>query len=206
VLDIGSGAFGIRGFLRDYTTIGADREVPVPTVTPFVVADITALPLPARAVEVVTGIDVLEHLPVQLRASAIRDMVRVAKRGVVVAFPHGEVGRAFDQEYKTRLDARQRPAPAWLGEHLSQPYPTVGAIKEWILDAALVEGRGAAVVESYAEPVWWGRWARRAAVRSPAMFMAVSLGLGAAARFLRPPDADDGYRAILAVELTDGRR
>ncbi len=200
VLDIGSGALGLRTFLPEYTTIGADIEYPTRAARPFVVADIAALPIRSRAVDVVTAVDVLEYLSVDARERAVRELVRVAKRGVVAAFPQGEIGRAFDEEYKASLDARSLPAPDWLGAHLAQRYPTVTEIST----AANAEatGRTVSVSASYTEPVRWGRWPRRAATRSRLLFLTVSLALGAVANVIGTGNEDDSYRALVIIALS----
>lgn len=53
----------------------------------FVVADATALPFSDREFDAAVSLDVLEHIPAPLRASAIAEMARVAGRAVVVGFP-----------------------------------------------------------------------------------------------------------------------
>jgi SAM-dependent methyltransferase len=204
VLDVGSGAFGLRQFLPGTTTIGADIEFPSPRFTPFVVAAITTLPFRSRAVDVVAAVDVLEYLPAEERAAAVRDLVRVAKLGVVAAFPHGELARAFDEDFKARLDARGLPEPEWLAAHLAQRYPTVDDIERSLVEAAAVDGRSAAVATSYVEPMRWGRLARRAALRSRSLFIAVSTGLGAMSRAIGTGRADECYRAV-TVAAFDSR-
>ncbi|UTA54192.1 class I SAM-dependent methyltransferase [Lysobacter soli] len=53
----------------------------------FVRADATELPFADDAFDCVVSLDVLEHIPVQLRAKAVAEMGRVAKRLVVIACP-----------------------------------------------------------------------------------------------------------------------
>jgi SAM-dependent methyltransferase len=54
----------------------------------FVVASLLALPFPDAAFDVVACIEVLEHLPAEQPQLALRELARVARRGVVVSVPH----------------------------------------------------------------------------------------------------------------------
>lgn len=53
----------------------------------FVVADATDLPFQDQGFDAVVSLDVLEHIPVPLRAQAAAEMARVAGRAVIVGFP-----------------------------------------------------------------------------------------------------------------------
>lgn len=53
----------------------------------FVVADVTDLPFQGGMFDAVVALDMLEHIPVELRAKALTEMARVAHQAVVVGCP-----------------------------------------------------------------------------------------------------------------------
>jgi SAM-dependent methyltransferase len=55
--------------------------------TPFLAADLLALPVADQAVDTVLAIHVLEHLPAEACAPALTQLRRVARRRVVIAVP-----------------------------------------------------------------------------------------------------------------------
>jgi len=104
VLDVGS-CFGFlplrlaqEGFdvvATDHTAgtmglLGAVAERRGQAVRP-VVADARALPAAARSVDTVTAVHLLEHLPAGDTITVLEEMLRVARRRVVVAVPYEDV-------------------------------------------------------------------------------------------------------------------
>lgn len=78
-----------------------------------VVADARALPLATSSVDTVTGVHLLEHLPATETGAVLDEMLRVARRRVVVAVPYEDVPepvyghlRAFDHADLDALGAR----------------------------------------------------------------------------------------------------
>ncbi|QIL21516.1 methyltransferase domain-containing protein [Thermomonas sp. HDW16] len=116
----------------------------------FVVADATGLPFQDQAFDAVVSLDVLEHIPITLRAQAVAEMARVAGRAVIVGFPpdepwvrdaeleaNGRWRELFDEDY------------FWLQEH--KEFGLVDAEEiAGILEAAGMEvlrfGQGSAVL------------------------------------------------------------
>lgn len=91
-----------------YTDIEAQAGIP-----DFVVADATALPFADRSFDAVVSLDVLEHIPVDLRELALREMARVAARVVVVCCP-------LDQPW---VHAAEASADALWRRHFRTSYP-----------------------------------------------------------------------------------
>ncbi|MEJ2890072.1 mycofactocin oligosaccharide methyltransferase MftM [Actinomycetospora aeridis] len=78
-----------------------------------VVADARALPAAARSVDTVTAVHLLEHLPARDTVAVLDEMLRVARRRVVVAVPYEDVPepvyghlRTFDHAALHALGAR----------------------------------------------------------------------------------------------------
>ena len=204
LLDVGCGRIGMAAFLDGVRVVGVDVEPPAETVAGFSFQQgtITDLPFSDRSFPVVSCIDVIEHLPLDARARALAELVRVAERALVLACPQGEQGRSCDAEFQHALELRQRPVPDWLFEHQGQAYPTSADVAAQIRAAAAASGREVKISLSYCEPVSVCRFVRGAAARSDALYAATNFLLGALLPVLPAPDAEDGYRMVLLAEFT----
>ncbi|GAA3530857.1 mycofactocin oligosaccharide methyltransferase MftM [Amycolatopsis ultiminotia] len=100
VLDVGScfGFLPLRLAADGFSPIASDRTAGTMALlnrvaawlgTPLrtLVCDATAIPLAARSVDTVLAIHLLEHLPPGLGTRALHEMLRVARRRVVIAVP-----------------------------------------------------------------------------------------------------------------------
>jgi hypothetical protein len=126
ILEVGSGPQGIGYFLRDVTVVGTDirfGEAPLANVRP-VVASCAVLPFRDRAFDLVVSSDMMEHLPENMRQGAMKEMLRVADRFVVVGFPSGIVAKTHDLEVVACLKRQGIKIPVWVSEHLQYEYPT----------------------------------------------------------------------------------
>ncbi len=109
-----------------------------------VCADGCRLPFRDNAFDAAVSLDTVEHLPRPARPQFIRELKRVAKRGVVVSCPTESADDLFQaQRSDTRLSAviakRNGMPPAWLVEHLQQEHPTRADLSE-MLPGAKVTG------------------------------------------------------------------
>lgn len=136
VLEVGANRQRLLGeFLPGHRLLYSDIE-PQQASDDFVVADASALPFPNAAHDAVVSLDVLEHIPPDLRVPAIGEMARVAARAVVVGCPidrpwvHGaeqaahSVWRRFFKE----------PYP-WLEEHEEYGLVEPSAVEEALRSA-----------------------------------------------------------------------
>ena len=129
------------------------------------------------------------------------EVLRVARDGVVIATPQGEVARRCDADFERQLLDRDTPVPAWIPESRAQPYPTV----ESVLAAIRRADPDAAVSVTYSEPAAVCRFVRTAAARSAVLYAAANLLLGLMLRLIRQPGATNGYRVIVFARLTGAR-
>ena len=126
VLEVGSGPQGIAHFLKDMPVVGTDvrfGEKPLKNIRP-VMASCIDLPFQENAFDMVVSSDMMEHLPENLRQRAMKEMLRVASRYVVVGFPSGAIAKTHDLDVAAFLNRRGIKMPIWISEHLEHEYPT----------------------------------------------------------------------------------
>ena len=127
ILDVGCGPWGLGSYLGR-ECVGVDPATPgpdVPTRTNWILrirGSVTALPFPDGCFDVVTSMDTLEHLPAPARAAALREMFRVASRGVVLGVPFGPKSEAYDR-WAGEWERARRVLPDWRREHVANGLP-----------------------------------------------------------------------------------
>jgi hypothetical protein len=136
LLDVGSGSRGIGALLpatwtvtavdADFEDYGAARSGHVKSDQ--VIGDVRALPFADRSFDVVVAVDLLEHVSPADRATAVREICRVAASLAVIACPAGQPALAADRGLAERLRARGRSVPPWLTEHLDNGFPEADEI------------------------------------------------------------------------------
>ena len=90
----------------------------------------TALPFADASIDVVLIMDTMEHIPPDLRADALHEAMRVAKRTVVVGGPMGARARDADAKLAASYEKRGLAVPDWLAEHLTERAPDIDDIAE----------------------------------------------------------------------------
>jgi SAM-dependent methyltransferase len=131
LLEVGSGSEGIARFAsarwtltvcdRDFTDYGA-VSVPDDGLR-RVEGDVTALPFSDREFDVVLALDLLEHLPADLRPAALAELARVTGSRLIVGCPCGERALKADRMLSRYYAPQPRPVPPWLVEHLDNGFP-----------------------------------------------------------------------------------
>jgi Methyltransferase domain len=69
----------------------------------FFQSSIASLPLANLSFPVVASVDVLEHLPLEVRDAVVAEMFRVARTALIVAFPCGRRARQTDEDFQKSL-------------------------------------------------------------------------------------------------------
>lgn len=134
ILEVGSGAEGIARYL-ERPVVGVDRAFagPVNSYLTPVCGSALSLPFADRAFDDVLCVDTLEHLAGRERGRAILELVRVARRRVIISGPAGAFAEWGDGAYADHLYQRRRPLPGWLEEHLRQGIPSLGDLLELLV-------------------------------------------------------------------------
>jgi hypothetical protein len=169
LLDVGSGSEGVAGWLGPaWRTTAIDRSFDTPGAmrgphggTPrMVVGDGRELPFADGEFDVVLALDVMEHIAAGDRDRAIDELVRTARRRLIVACPAGSAALAADRELAAGLRSRGMPPPGWLLEHEANGFPEPNELR------SALEGHGRLRLIGN-ENLRWHDWLFRFEFRSP---------------------------------------
>lgn len=133
LLDVGGVAGELSLFMPRTDVVTANVDGPAD-----VHFDGSSLPFPDRSFDVAASLDVLEHLPRELRPQHLRELVRVSRRTVVLCCPlgtpgHVEAERQLSEWYRNVAGARHR----FLEEHLQRGLPTEGELRQLAAESEL---------------------------------------------------------------------
>lgn len=145
VLDVGSGGTGLALYWGR-RTIALDVSLPQAlqgSLTRPVLGTATALPFRDQSIEVVVSCDVLEHIPEAGRLAALSEMVRVARRQVIVAAPCGRLAHQAEEEVAQIYREKHNEGHPWLQEHLDHGLPDATEMETTIRSLAETQGRRA---------------------------------------------------------------
>lgn len=117
----------------------------------FVVADATRMPFEDNAFDAVVSLDMLEHVPGELRATAVAEMARVARLAVVIGCPvDAPWVRAAEESangFWHRLFGHDYP---WLAEHKEFGLVDAGAVVQEFEQAGMTVER-----IGHGDPILW---------------------------------------------------
>ncbi len=127
ILEVGAGPLGL-GSCLPYRFVGVDPWYPEPPISTQTAVKASAedLPFRDRSFDYVLCIEVLEHIPTEIRGRIVSEMCRVARKKVVITHPWGKSARWGDQFLGVIYDTLKifgKGRPWWLIEHLKADYP-----------------------------------------------------------------------------------
>jgi hypothetical protein len=137
VLEIGSGLTGICSYVNrriDAIDPLLGAGVSHPRLAP-VGTDFFDNGLADGSYDLVLAIDFLEHVPRDQRERALREMLRIARRALLIGFPCGEGARRVDGRWHSEFARRGETPPDWLDEHVRFGIPEREEVLS-VLDAA----------------------------------------------------------------------
>jgi len=131
ILEVGSGTEGIARYLKR-SVVGVDRSFvgPVNQWLEPVCGSILALPFCQNAFDDVICVDTLEHLARAERPRAIRELIRVARKRVIISGPAGAFAQWGDAAYADFIAQVGGAVPSWLAEHQRYGIPSLGDLLE----------------------------------------------------------------------------
>jgi len=147
VLDVGSGGAGLSLYWGR-RTIALDVSLPHAlrgSLIRPVLGTATTLPFRDRSIEVIVSCDVLEHIPQADRLEALSEMVRVARRQIIVAAPCGRLAQQAEEEVAQVYREKTNEDHPWLKEHLDHGLPDATELETTIRSLAEAQGRQAGI-------------------------------------------------------------
>jgi ubiquinone/menaquinone biosynthesis C-methylase UbiE len=101
------------------------------------VGSVLRVPFDDNSFDLVVSIDVLEHLPQQLRQTAIDEIIRVSSNTVIVGCPAGKAAAEIDKNtlhvyFRNKIEE----AVWWLKDHINNGLPTLDDLESYIFNAA----------------------------------------------------------------------
>lgn len=198
LLEVGSGTHGITRYLKR-TTIGVDSRFGrfnLGHLEP-VHGSVLQLPFGEGQFNHVLSVDMLEHIPPGLRPEAIQELVRVAKKRLVLVVPC-EGGREADR----RLAKWLKPfgVPAWLEEHLTHGLPARREVRGWLEAALKAKQQPYRITEVEGLSANWWFWLALTGHWLPIRLLLHGLLLPFASRLSRWGRQKPAYRVAFLVE------
>lgn len=147
VLDVGSGGAGLSLYWGR-RTIALDVSLPHAlqgSLIRPVLGTATTLPFRDRSIEVIVSCDVLEHIPRADRLEALSEMLRVARRQVILAAPCGRLAQQAEEEVAQVYREKTHEDHPWLREHLDHGLPDATELETTIRSLAEAQGRPASI-------------------------------------------------------------
>lgn len=142
ILELGAGSVSVGRYLRR-RVVSVDPALPQieEPWTIRILGSGCSLPFPDRAWDMVCSIDMLEHIPEASREQALREMVRVARRAIVLAVPTGS--QAYEQDCRlNEYHVKQHGVGHRFGvEHIKFGLPDSRRVCQLLSKAANETGR-----------------------------------------------------------------
>lgn len=203
-LDAGCGDLIIGSYLDRGKVIGVDIQRPrtILEQSEFASGSILELPFGNQSFRFTGSLDVIEHLPIELREVAIRELVRTSKAGILIGFPFSGRPETLDRSFYERLTGKTREIPEWLDEHLRQSYPVIKEIEESLRSAFADRGDEVQISVSFSENLTITRVLRKAAVMSGKAYVLANTFFGLT-RPVHPKSRTEknSYRAIIFARV-----
>lgn len=119
ILEVGSGSLGITPYLKEKIDgLDVDFSGPQTPLVNQIKGDAANLAFRKNSYDVVIAVDFLEHLPPGQRTTAISQMLKVAKKLLVIVVPTGELSEKQDLALYSLWKKVMRSDNQFLAEHV----------------------------------------------------------------------------------------
>ena len=125
ILDVGGGVDALNKFLENKIVVSNLQSGDV-------LADGRNLPFKDNSFSVVTSIDVIEHVPKKDRKKFIQELLRVARKKIIVSAPLGTKQHIEAERKLLELFKAKKMESDFLEEHLKRGLPTFSELKDYV--------------------------------------------------------------------------
>lgn len=140
VLEIGSGGLGIAPYLAlPVTGLDTSFVLPFHPLLKQKLGSGTKIPYSSKSFDVVIAVDALEHVEPKEREKVITEMLRVAKKEIIVAVPTGEQSANQDRKLNKAYRKIYGKTFPYLDEQISLGLPVAGEIRRAMGDNVRME-------------------------------------------------------------------
>lgn len=125
ILDVGGGVDVLSRFVENKVVVSNLQSGDV-------LADGKNLPFKENSFDVVTSIDVIEHVPKKDRKKFIEELLRVAKKKVILSAPLGTKGHIETERRLLKIFDGKKIKADFLREHLVRGLPSLSELKTYL--------------------------------------------------------------------------
>jgi len=125
VLDVGGGVDALSKFIKNKVTVTNLKNGDI-------LADGRALPIKDNSFDVVTSIDVIEHVSKKDRKKFIQELLRVARIRVIVSAPLGTKQHLEAEKKLLSLFKEKKMKSDFIEEHVKKGLPTFSELKDYV--------------------------------------------------------------------------
>lgn len=142
ILEVGSGSLGIAPyFKKPLTGLDINFDETSSKNLKKIIYDGGSFPFEDNSFSLVISIDSLEHISSEDRDKHIKEMMRVAKNGIVVVVPTGGAAYEHDKRLADYFSKVKQRSDKYLSEHLLNGLPEKEEIEEMIKRSAEYTGK-----------------------------------------------------------------
>jgi len=124
ILDVGGGVDALGKFIKNKVTVTNLKSGDI-------LADGRELPLKDNSFDVVTSIDVIEHVPQKDRKKFIGELLRIARKRVIISAPLGTKQHLEAEKKLAILFKEKKMKSDFLEEHVERGLPTFVELKNY---------------------------------------------------------------------------
>lgn len=133
ILEVGSGSLGIVPYLkREIDGLDVDFTGPKTPLLKRIRGKADNLPFRKNSYDVAISVDVLEHIPPQLREQAIYELIKVAAKLVVIVIPQGDEAEKQDKSLHETWNKTFQDKNQFLEEHVKYGLPKTEQVLVYI--------------------------------------------------------------------------